>query len=83
MIFTNIQSLAEIVRPFWDLRVPRSSRHKNDQEWPRVWPTRMTHEFDPQEWPTSLIHEFDPRDSRDPRDSAHSVESIITLLSLC
>ena len=74
----NIQSLTKIVRQFWDLRVPRSLRLKNDQwQWmtkndPRVWPTGMTHESDPRELPTRMTQENDPRDPRSPRDLAHS-----------
>ena len=30
--------------------------YKND---PRVWPTKMTHEFNQQEWLTILTQEFD------------------------
>ena len=41
---------------------------KND---PRVWPTRMTFEFDLRAWPKIMIHENDPRDPRDPRDLAY------------
>ena len=46
---TNTQSLTKIVGQFWDLRVPRSSRHTNDQ-W--QWMIKNDHEFDPREWPT-------------------------------
>ena len=47
----NIQSLTKIVG------------NETDQEnYPLVWPTRMTHEFGPRKWPTNLTNEFDPRE---------------------
>ena len=37
---------------------PTRLTHEND---PRVWLTRMTHEFGSREWSMSLTHEIDPR----------------------
>ena len=42
---------------------------KNDTQ---VWPTKMTHQFDPQEWLTILTQEFDSQQL--PTSFAHEFE---------